>query len=94
MLIATLLFWDLFAVFVSFSLQQIGNSLFDEQGSHIVQKLVDKAKAKGVKIHLPVDFVTGDKFAEDAAVGHATIESGIPAGHLVSTITALFRCVV
>lgn len=61
---------------------EIGKSLYDEAGSHIVQKLVDKAKAKGVIIHLPVDFVTGDKFAEDAAVGHATVESGVPAGHL------------
>jgi len=61
---------------------EIGNSLFDEPGSHIVQKLVEKAKAKGVALHLPVDFVIGDKFAEDATVGIATIESGIPAGHM------------
>lgn len=73
-------------------MQQIGKSLYDEAGSHIVQKLVDKAKAKGVIIHLPVDFVTGDKFAEDAAVGHATVESGIPAGHLASTVATLFCC--
>lgn len=69
---------------------QIGNSLYDEEGSHIVQKLVDKAKAKGVAIHLPVDFVTGDKFAEDATVGAATIESGIPDGHLVNKTHVLF----
>jgi phosphoglycerate kinase len=61
---------------------QIGNSLFDEEGSKIVQKLMEKAKAKGVTIHLPVDFVTGDKFGEDANAGTATIESGIPAGSL------------
>ena len=47
---------------------QIANSLFDEEGSKIVQKLVDKAKARGIKIHLPVDFVTASKFAEDAEV--------------------------
>lgn len=61
---------------------QIGKSLYDEEGSKIVQKLMDKAKAKNVTIHLPVDFVTGDKFAEDASVGAATLESGIPADHL------------
>jgi phosphoglycerate kinase len=61
---------------------EIGNSLYDEEGSKIVQKLVDKAKEKNVQIHLPVDFVTGDKFAEDANVGAATIASGIPAGSL------------
>ncbi|XP_069129161.1 probable phosphoglycerate kinase [Argopecten irradians] len=61
---------------------QIGGSLYDEEGSKIIQKLMDKAKDKGVQIHLPVDFVTGDKFAEDAAVGAATVESGIPDGHM------------
>lgn len=61
---------------------EIGGSLFDEEGSKIVQKLVDKAKANNVQLHLPVDFVTGDKFAENAAVGAATVESGIPAGHM------------
>ncbi|GAB1601580.1 phosphoglycerate kinase-like [Argonauta hians] len=58
----------------------IGNSLFDEEGSKIVQGLMDKAKKNNVEIVLPVDFVTGDKFAEDAKVGQATVESGIPAG--------------
>ena len=50
-----------------------------------------KAADKGVKIHLPSDFVTGDKFAEDAAVGHATIQSGIPAGSLVRYELGCFR---
>ena len=31
--------------------------------------LMEKAEKNKVQIHLPVDFVTGDKFAEDAAVG-------------------------
>lgn len=61
---------------------QIGSSLFDEEGAKIVQNLVDKAKKNNVQLHLPVDFVTGDKFAEDAAVGSATVEGGIPAGSL------------
>ena len=45
---------------------------------------MDKAEKNKVKIHLPSDFITGNKFAEDAAVGQATISSGIPAGSLVS----------
>lgn len=61
---------------------EIGGSLFDEEGSKIVQKLVEKAKANNVQLHLPVDFVTGDKFAEDAKVGEATVAGGIPAGHM------------
>lgn len=59
---------------------QIGNSLYDEEGAKIVENLVQKAKKNNVQIHLPVDFVTADKFAEDAAMGTATVESGIPAG--------------
>ena len=43
-------------------------------------KLIEKAKAKNVKLHFPVDFITGDKFSADAAVGAATVEGGIPDG--------------
>ena len=46
----------------------IGTSLFDEEGAAIVPQLMEKAKANNVKIHLPVDFVTADKFAPDAQV--------------------------
>merc|ERR1719195_1271320 len=56
----------------------IGTSLYDENGAKIVPKLMEKAAKNNVKIHLPVDFVTGDKFAPDAAVGAATVEGGIP----------------
>ncbi|SPP81856.1 phosphoglycerate kinase [Drosophila guanche] len=61
---------------------KIGGSLFDEEGSKIVQNLVEKAKKNNVQLHLPVDFVCGDKFAENAAVSEATVESGIPDGHM------------
>lgn len=57
---------------------KIGKSLFDEPGSQLVSKILEKAKEKNVQIHLPTDFVTGDKFGEDANTGTATIESGIP----------------
>ena len=58
----------------------IGNSLFDEAGSKTVGQLIEKAKAKGVKVTLPVDYVTADKFAPDANTGTATDETGIPDG--------------
>lgn len=61
---------------------EIGNSLYDEEGAKIIQRLMDKAKTNNVQITLPVDFVTGDKFAEDAKVGAATVQSGIPAGSM------------
>lgn len=44
---------------------------------------MDKAAKNNVTITLPSDFVTGDKFAEDATVGSATVEAGIPDGCMV-----------
>ncbi|PBC25908.1 Phosphoglycerate kinase [Apis cerana cerana] len=61
-------------------LDKIGNSLFDEEGAKIINNLLSKAEKNKVQIHLPVDFVTADKFAENATVGAADIESGIPDG--------------
>jgi len=58
----------------------IGNSLFDPEGAKIVPELLKKAADKGRKIHLPVDWVTADKFAADANTGTATLQEGIPAG--------------
>jgi len=61
---------------------EIGASLYDPEGAKLVADLMAKAKAKGVKIHLPVDYVCGDKFAENAQVKPADDASGIPAGWL------------
>lgn len=61
---------------------KIGSSLFDEEGAKIVQRLVEKAKSKNVQLHLPVDFVTADKFAENATVGAADVAGGVPDGWL------------
>ena len=58
----------------------IGNSLFDPEGAKIVPDLLKKAADKGKQIHLPVDWVTADKFAADANTGTATLQGGIPAG--------------
>jgi phosphoglycerate kinase len=61
---------------------EIGESLFDPEGAKIVEDLMEKAKAKGVKIHLPVDFVCGDKFDADAKTQAVDDKTGIPAGWL------------
>lgn len=65
-------------------LRQIGTSLFDEEGSKIVKDLMAKAEKNGVKITLPVDFVTAEKFDEKATTGTAAVADGIPAGWMVS----------
>ncbi len=59
---------------------KIGSSLFDKAGAEIVAELEAKAKAKGVELIFPVDFVCGDKFGPDANTQPATLESGIPDG--------------
>ena len=58
----------------------IGDSIFDPEGAKIVPELLKKAADKGKKLHLPVDWVTADKFAADAKTGSATLKSGIAAG--------------
>ncbi|KAH7127448.1 phosphoglycerate kinase [Dactylonectria macrodidyma] len=58
----------------------IGGSLFDKDGAAIVGDLVKKAEAKGVKIVLPVDYITADKFSAEAETGYATDADGIPDG--------------
>ena len=58
----------------------IGDSLFDEEGSRIVPAIIEKAKDKGVQLFVSEDFVCADKFSPDAATQFASVETGIPAG--------------
>eukprot|EP01123_Difflugia_compressa_P010266 TRINITY_DN3718_c0_g1_i1.p1 TRINITY_DN3718_c0_g1~~TRINITY_DN3718_c0_g1_i1.p1 ORF type:complete len:417 (+),score=109.72 TRINITY_DN3718_c0_g1_i1:60-1310(+) len=58
----------------------IGNSLFDENGAKIVKDIVDKAAAKGVTIHFPVDWVIADKFSDTAEKKIVSRKEGIPDG--------------
>src|SRR5439155_20357722 len=45
----------------------IGTSLLDDAGAKTVPEIMAKAKAKGVPIHLPVDFLAADKFDAGAS---------------------------
>jgi phosphoglycerate kinase len=58
----------------------IGKSLFDEEGAKIVPQIMEKAKEKGVKIHLPLDYVIADKFEEAAQTSIRDIAAGIDDG--------------
>ena len=58
---------------------EIGNSLCDEERLSLALELLDKAKAKGVKLLLPVDNVCGKEFNNDTE--QMVCESGkIPEG--------------
>jgi phosphoglycerate kinase len=59
---------------------EIGTSLLDEAGLKIVPEVMAKAKAKGVPIHLPLDFLAADKFDPNANTQVVSVQSGIPAG--------------
>jgi phosphoglycerate kinase len=76
----------------------IGKSLYDEEGAKIVPQLVAKAAAKGVKIHLPTDYVAGDKFAADAATQVVSDAQGVPEGWMGLDVgpasTAAFKAAV
>jgi phosphoglycerate kinase len=44
----------------------IGNSLVEEDKLDLAKDLIQKAKAKGVELHLPIDSVVADKFDANA----------------------------
>ena len=50
----------------------IGNSLLDEEKIEYVQKMMDKAKAKGVKLLLPVDTLIATAVSADAETKFVT----------------------
>jgi phosphoglycerate kinase len=58
----------------------IGDSLYDPEGAKIAKELFAKAKAKGVTITLPVDFLCADKFDPNANTRLVSDQEGIPAG--------------
>jgi len=45
---------------------QIGNSLVEDDYLDLAKSILEKAKAKGVEIHLPVDALIADAFSNDA----------------------------
>lgn len=57
----------------------IGNSLVEEDKLELAKELIQKAKAKGVDLILPIDSVVADKFAADANA-QVTNNNAIPNG--------------
>lgn len=58
----------------------IGTSLFDPEGAKTVAEVMEKAQAKNVAIHLPVDFLAADTFDANAGTRVVTVAEGIPDG--------------
>lgn len=57
----------------------IGASLCEEDRLETAKEILEKAKAKNVNIHLPVDSIIADKFAADAQTAEAASDN-IPEG--------------
>lgn len=64
---------------------EIGSSLLDKESVGLAGELMEEAKAKGVKLMLPIDSVIADKFAADAA-NRTVLSNEIPAGWMVLDI--------
>jgi phosphoglycerate kinase len=57
----------------------VGKSLVEEDKLSLAKDLIQKAKAKGVELHLPIDSIAGDKF--DAAANTQVVNNNsIPDG--------------
>ena len=53
----------------------IGNSLCEEDKLDLAKEILDKAKAKGVNVFLPVDAVNADKFDKDANTNTSDVDN-------------------
>jgi phosphoglycerate kinase len=54
---------------------KIGNSLCEEDKLDLAKEILDKAKAKGVNVFLPVDAVNADKFDKDANTNISDVDN-------------------
>ncbi len=72
----------------------VGGSKVEEDLLETAKKFIDAADAKGVKLHLPVDFIVADKFSADAVTKAVTFRD-IPSGWMALDIgpasTLLFK---
>lgn len=59
---------------------EIGTSLVEEDKVEYAKEMMEKAKAKGVKLLLPIDNAVADKFADVTPV--ITEDANIPVGHM------------
>ncbi len=58
---------------------KVGNSLVEEDRLELARALIQRAKAKGVELHLPMDSIIADKFDADANTDIAN-NNAIPDG--------------
>ena len=62
----------------------VGSSLLEKERVDFARTLLDKAAARGMKVHLPTDHVIADRFAADAQ--RKTVTGAIPDGWMALDI--------
>ncbi len=76
---------------------QIGNSLVEADKLDLAKELIQKAKGKGVELHLPIDSVVADKFdatANTQLANNHNIEEGWMGLDIGPQATAVFSQVI
>lgn len=57
---------------------KIGNSIFDVEGSKIIEDIMKKAEKNNIKIHLPCDFICSKTKSENSEICIKSLNEGIP----------------
>jgi phosphoglycerate kinase len=73
------------ATFLKALKYEVGKSSVEDDKLELAGKLMDKAKAKGVNLLLPVDLVVADKFAADAKSKTVSVDN-VPGDWLIMDI--------
>lgn len=68
--------------FLKYFNNEIGNSLFDEEGFRLIPKIIQNAKKYNTHLIYPTDFICNDKFANGGNITHKDLTTGIPEGFM------------
>ena len=61
---------------------EVGKSLVEEDKLDLARQLLEDAKARGVKLLLPIDHVVAERISADAATKLLDVSQPVPAGHM------------
>jgi len=68
--------------FLKYFNNEIGNSLFDEEGFRLIPNIIQNAKKHNTHLIYPTDFICNDKFANGGNITHKDLTTGIPEGFM------------
>ena len=68
--------------FLKYFNNEIGNSLFDEEGFRLIPEIIENAKKHNTHLIYPTDFICNDKFANGGNIIHKDLTTGIPQGFM------------